>query len=87
MKYEIRSRKTEKVIYDAYAEDVAKDWNFKKKMLVTGRDKNKKLMAHINKYGVPDLYLTFPEKKIIPEKKENTYIPTGKKRGRKKINN
>jgi len=81
MKYEIRSRITEKIIYEAYAEDVAKDWNFKKKMLVTGRDKNKKLMAHINKYGLPDLYLTFPEKK------ESLYIPTGKKRGRKKINN
>jgi len=80
MKYEIRSRETGKVIYEATAEDVAKDWNFKKKMLVMGKLKNKKLFAHISKHGLSDLYLEIPEEK--PKKK-----PSRKSGGRKELIN
>jgi hypothetical protein len=60
--YEIKSKATGKVVYSASADDVAADWNYKKKRLIMGFSTEKKLIEH--KLGFQDLVFTLPEEKI-----------------------
>jgi hypothetical protein len=96
MKYEIKSRATGKVVYEAEAKDAALDWNTKKKLLIIGRDDDKKLQKHIEKHGFYDFYLELvpeevkaPKPKTKPKKVETEIIEpeikkTPKKRSKKK---
>jgi hypothetical protein len=64
--YEIKSRATGKAIYSAYADDIAKDWNDKRKLLMNNWETDKKLKSYVDRYGLSDLYLTIPvEAEII----------------------
>jgi len=88
MKYEIRSRKTGKLIYEDSADDVAKDWNYKKRRLIMGRESDKRLKAHAEKFGAQDLILALPEKpkevKKEVEQKQPVINKPAKKRGKRK---
>jgi hypothetical protein len=68
MEIEIKSRTTGKVIYSF--EGTFEDWNFKKKMLLMGREENKKLITHIEKYGMADLMAIG-----ITEEEESKEVP------------
>lgn len=60
-KYEIKSKSTGKVIYEGSADDPARDWNFKKKMLAMGRSSDRNLKKYMEKYGFEDLVFNLPE--------------------------
>jgi hypothetical protein len=81
--YEIKSRTTGKVVYTASADDVAADWNYKKKQLIMGFSREKKLIEH--KLGFQDLLFTLPEPEVKFKKTtEDFAIAAPEKKKRKK---
>jgi hypothetical protein len=79
--YEIKSKATGKVVYTASADDVAADWNYKKKQLIMGFSKEKKLIEH--KLGFQDLIFTLSEP-VKAKKTETEIIEPEIKRRKKK---
>jgi len=64
-KYEIKSKATGKVVYEAESDDIANDWNVKKRMILLNMDSDKKLRSHLEKYGMKDFEFSVVTKKEI----------------------
>jgi hypothetical protein len=67
-KYEIKSKATGKVVYEGESDDVANDWNVKKRLLLLDRDSDRKLRANLEKHGIQDFeFSVMPEEVLKPK--------------------
>jgi hypothetical protein len=78
MKYEIKSKATGKVIYEAESDDPANDWNVTKRLVLLDRS-DEKLRKNLEKHGVQDFEFSIveppkPEKVKKPKEVETEII-------------